>query len=127
MILERVKSKEEKLNEMMATKQDVESKMISFRAKEDRRVAEDAKRASDAAKKAEASALIAEPAPVVETIAEEIKAEAAPTFTKVIVTKAVEGVAVAPSEVVAEVKAESEMAEIAANANAALEAVDAAA
>jgi hypothetical protein len=152
MILERIKSKEEKLNEMMATKQDVESKMVSFRAKEDRRVAEDAKRAADAAKAAEVkveteveaapvveavAAEVAAPAPVVEAIvaevaapeavAEEVKAEAAPTFTKVIVTKAVEEVAVAPSEVVAEVKAESEMAEIAANANAALEAVDAAA
>jgi hypothetical protein len=162
MILERVKSKEEKLNEMMATKQDVESKMVSFRAKEDRRVAEDAKRATDAAKAAEAKveaapvveavvakatapapvveavvAEVAAPAPVVEAIVaevaapeaaiEEVKAETTPTFTKVVVTKTVEEVAVAPSEVVAEVKAESEMAEIAANANAALEAVDAAA
>jgi hypothetical protein len=154
MILERVKSKEEKLNDMMATKQDVESKMVSFRAKEDRRVAEDAKRAADAAKQAEAraaaakveaapvvEAIVAEvavPEPVVEAVVAETKvetapvveaivAEAAPTFTKVIVTKAVEEVAVAPSEVVAEVKAESEMAEIAANAHAALEAVAAAA
>jgi uncharacterized phage infection (PIP) family protein YhgE len=148
MILERVKSKEEKLDEMMATKQDVESKMVSFRAKEDRRVAEDAKRAADAAKQAEAKVVVVEetkvetapvveaiiaevvaPAPIVEAIVAEakVKTEPTPTFTKVIVTKTVEEVAVAPSEVVAEVKAESEMAEIAANANAALEAVDAAA
>jgi hypothetical protein len=151
MILDRVKSKEEKLNEMMATKQDVESKMVSFRAKEDRRVAEDAKKAADAAKRAEAKTEVApiveeivaevktepiaevveaakvEEAPVVEAIVAEVKAEPAPTFTKVVVNKVAEPVIVAPSvmEVAAEVKADNGMSEIAADAHAALEAVDA--
>ena len=147
MILERVKSKEEKLAEMLATKQDVESKMVSFRAKEDRRIAEDAKKAADAAKRAEAKTEAApvvaalkadsvaevveaakvEEAPVVEAIVAEAKAEPAPTFTKVVVTKAAEPVTVAPSvmEAVAEVKADNGMSEIAADAHAALEAVDA--
>ncbi len=153
MILDRVKSKEEKLAEMLATKQDVESKMVSFRAKEDRRVAEEAKKAADAAKRAEAKmeaapvveAIVAEAktepvaevvaaakveaAPVVEAVVAEAKAEPAPTFTKVVVTKAAEPAIVAPSvmKVVAEVKADNgnAMSEIAADAHAALEAVDA--
>jgi hypothetical protein len=158
MILERVKSKEEKLAEMLATKQDVESKMVSFRAKEDRRVAEDAKKEADAAaKKAEAAAAVvaAEVAPVVEaapvaevaeTIVEEVKTESAPvvgtivsevrtttapTVTRIVAAQAAETVTVvAPStpsvsEAVAEAKAENGMSEIAADANAALEAAEA--
>jgi hypothetical protein len=142
MILERVKSKEEKLAEMVATKQEVESKMVASRAKEDRRIAEDAKRAADAAKKAEADAAIAaEPAAV-----EVVKIETA-TRTTVIVGKPVDiaaattvvrtegtplvGTVVAEKEVeildpsVSAVKTTSEMSEIAADAQAALEAVDA--
>jgi hypothetical protein len=146
MILERVKSKEEKLNEMMATKQDVESKMVSFRAKEDRRVAEDAKRAADAAKKTEV-----EVAPVVvekaaePAVAEAIKVEAAPvtrttvlvgkpaeivssaavaTAAAVVVEKVTEPVVVAATPSVAAVKSDNDMADITADASAALEAVD---
>jgi hypothetical protein len=160
MILERVKSKEEKLAEMLATKQDVESKMVSFRAKEDRRVAEDAKREADAAaKKAETAAAavvaaevttevapVVEAAPVAEAIVEEVKTESAPvvgtivsevrtttapTVTIIVATQAAETVTVvAPStpsvsEAVAEAKAENGMSEIAADANAALEAAEA--
>jgi hypothetical protein len=160
MILERVKSKEEKLAEMLATKQDVESKMVSFRAKEDRRVAEDAKREADAAaKKAETAAAavvaaevttevapVVEAAPVAEAIVEEVKTESAPvvgtivsevrtttapTVTRIVAAQATETVTVvAPStpsvsEAVAEAKAENGMSEIAADANAALEAAEA--
>jgi hypothetical protein len=80
MILERVKSKEEKLAEMLATKQDVESKMVSFRAKEDRRVAEDAKKEADAAaKKAETAAA---------AVVTEVKTEVAPVVAAAVVVEA---------------------------------------
>jgi hypothetical protein len=144
MIMERVKSKEEKLAEMMATKQDVESKMVSFRAKEDRRVAEDAKRAADAARRetarlaAEEAAKVAAVAPVVETVVAEPVAEVAPVVEAVVAAPVVETVAeaapivevvaeVAPSvaEAKTEVQAENKMAEIAADAHAALEAAEA--
>jgi hypothetical protein len=174
MILERVKSKEEKLAEMLATKQDVESKMVSFRAKEDRRVAEDAKKEADAAaKKAEteqaavvaaAAAAVAvapvvetapvvaeaiveaapvvveaavevapvvEAAPVVGTVVSEVRTTTAPTVTRIIASQPTETVTVATpatpsvSEAVAEVKAENGMSEVAADANAALEAAEA--
>jgi hypothetical protein len=170
MILERVKSKEEKLAEMLATKQDVESKMVSFRAKEDRKVAEDAKKVADAAAKkaeAEAAAVVAEVkveaapvvevapviaevtteaapvvtetleegetevAPVVGTIVSEVRSTTAPTVTRIVASQPTETVTVAApttpsvSEVVAEAKAENGMSEIAADANAALEAAEA--
>jgi hypothetical protein len=183
MVVERLKSKEEKLADMLATKQDVEAKMISFRAKEDRRAAEDAKRAADAVKKAEAAAAqaaeveatkaaaavaaaaavveeapvaeaivaeaivaeeVAEVAPVVEAIVAEEVTEVAPVAEAVVAEEVAEVapvveavVAEAPAETVAvaevaplsvieakaEVKAENAMAEIAADAHAALEAV----
>lgn len=159
MIMERVKSKEEKLAEMLATKQDVESKMVSFRAKEDRRVAEDAKRAADAARKAaeveaakvakateveaaklaeaeaakavEAAAVVAAVAPVVEAVVEAPIAEVAPVLEAVVTETPTETVVVAemptPSVTAAkvEVAAENKMAEIAADAHAALEAATA--
>ncbi len=134
MIMERVKSKEEKLAEMMATKQDVESKMVSFRAKEDRKVAEDAKKEADAAKKAsEAAAVKTEAVPVVEAVVAPIvvAATTAAVTETVLVGKVVEPTAVVetatPSviEVKTAIKSENEMAEIAASAHAALEAVDA--
>ena len=160
MIMERVKSKEDKLAEMMATKQDVESKMVTFRAKEDRRVAEDAKKAADAARRETAKlaaeeaakaaavapvveAVVAEPvaeaAPVVEAVVAETVAEAAPIAEAVVVETVAEAAPVveavvaetvaevAPSVVAAktEVQAENKMAEIAADAHAALEAAEA--
>ena len=151
MIMERVKSKEEKLAEMMATKQDVESKMISFRAKEDRRVAEDAKKAADAvrrettrlaaeeaAKVAAVAAVVAERvaevAPVVEAVVAEPVAEAAPVVEAVVaepvvevapIVAAVAEVAPSVAEAKTEVQAENKMAEIAADAHAALEAAEA--
>ncbi len=155
MIMERVKSKEEKLAEMMATKQDVESKMVSFRAKEDRRVAEEAKKAADAARReaarlaAEEAAKVAEVAPVVEAVVAEPIAEVAPVIEAVVAEPAVEvapvveavvaepiakvasvvaAVAEMPpsvTEAKTEVQAENKMAEIAADAHAALEAAEA--
>ena len=126
MILERVKSKEEKLAEMLATKQDVEAKMVSFRAKEDRKVAEDAKKVADAAaKKAEAEAaavaakvktetapIVVEAAPVVADTITEVKAEAIPVVeTAPVVAETVTEVKVEEAPVVAEtvteVKAEA--------------------
>ena len=166
MIMERVKSKEEKLAEMMATKQDVESKMVSFRAKEDRRVAEDAKKAADAARRettrlaAEEAAKVAavaavvaervaEVAPIVEAVVAEPVAEAVPVVEALVAEPVAEAVPaveavvaepvvevapivaavaeVAPSVAAAktEVQAENKMAEIAADAHAALEAAEA--
>ncbi len=154
MIMERVKSKEEKLAEMMATKQDVESKMISFRAKEDRRVAEDAKKAADAVRR-ETARLAAEEAAKVAAVAAVVAervAEVAPIVKAVVAEPVVAVVAVAavveavvaepvlevapitaavaevPPSVAAaktEVQAENKMAEIAADAHAALEAAEA--
>jgi hypothetical protein len=132
MILERVKSKEEKLADMIATKQDVASKITNFRVKDERRAADDAKKAADAVKKAEAPApvaIVAEaPQPVVEAVAEPVVVEIAkePVVTRtVIVGKIVEPAAPSVSEAKTEVKGDNEMAEIAASAHAALEAVDA--
>lgn len=145
MILERVKSKEEKLAEMLATKQEVESKMVSFRAKEDRRVAEEAKKATDAAKRAMAEAdaaakaaeaaaakalEVVEVAPVVEAIVETTTSPAIEEVVEVTSAPAVEAVAevtVTPSvvETKTEVKAENGMSDIAADAHAVLDAVDA--
>ena len=153
MVMERVKSKEEKLIEMMATKQDVESKMISFRAKEDRRVAEEAKRAADAARKeaakaaAEEAAKAAAAAPVVQAVVAEpvaeipaIEAIVAEAIAEAPAVEAIVGesagevvpviaavVEVVPSvaEAKTEVQAENKMAEIAADAHAVLEAAEA--
>ena len=161
MILERVKSKEEKLAEMLATKQEVESKMVSFRAKEDRRVAEDAKRATDAAKRAmaeadaaakaaeaaaaEAAAAVVVAAPVVEAVVAPVVEEVAAPVVEVVppvvetileattppvikkVLEVTPAPVAAPSVVEAktEVKAENAMSEIAADANAVLDAVEA--
>ena len=122
MIMERVKSKEEKLLEMMATKQDVESKMVSFRAKEDRRVAEEAKRAADAARKEAARLAAAEVAkaaavaPVVEAVVAEPVTKVAPVVAEIPPSVA---------EAKTEAKGENKMAEIAADAHAVLEAVEA--
>ena len=158
MILERVKSKEEKLAEMLATKQEVESKMVSFRAKEDRRVAEDAKRATDAAKRAmaeadaaakaaeaAAAAAVVVAAPVVEAVVAPVVEEVAAPVVEVVppvvetileattppvikkVLEVTPAPVAAPSVVEAktEVKAENAMSEIAADANAVLDAVEA--
>ncbi|MDZ7879753.1 MAG: hypothetical protein U5L45_18895 [Saprospiraceae bacterium] len=177
MILERVKSKEEKLAEMLATKQDVESKMVSFRAKEDRRVAEEAKKVADAAvRKAEAeqaAAVVAEvetaPAPIVEavpvvasvttttvsevstlstpivrtvvsevrtttapTVTTTVTTSVAPTVTRIVTAQPTETVVVdagvstpSVSEVIAEIKAENGLSDIAADADAALKAAEA--
>jgi hypothetical protein len=132
MILERVKSKDEKLADMIATKQDVESKITSFRAKDERRAAEDAKKAADIAKKAEAPApaavVVEETQPLAQAVAEPLVVEMPkePVVTRtVIVGKIVEPTAPTVSEAKTEVKGDNEMAEIAAAANAALEAVDA--
>lgn len=132
MIMERVKSKEEKLAEMLATKQDVESKMVSFRAKEDRRIAEDAKRAADAARKAaeveaakvaKAAAVVAAAAPVVEAVAPIVEAAVTDTPTETVVVAEMPTPSVTAAKV--EVAAENKMAEIAADAHAALEAATA--
>ena len=141
MILERVKSKDEKLAEMLATKQEVEAKMISFRAKEDRRVAEDAKKATDAAKRAmveadaavkaaEAAAAIIVAEPIVEAVAEpitEAKIEAVPppVIKEALEVTSAPVVTPSVSEVKTEVKAENAMSEITADANAVLDAVEA--
>ncbi|MBL7816939.1 MAG: hypothetical protein JNL70_18090 [Saprospiraceae bacterium] len=95
MIQERIQSKQEKLNEMLATKAEVESKMANLKEREARKTAQPAKEAP----KAE---VVEAPAPKVE-VAE----------------------APAPQAEVPTPTVESETSEIAANANAAVEAVDA--
>jgi archaellum component FlaC len=102
MILERVKSKEEKLNEMLATKNDVEGKLTRVKEKEERNKPE----TTDAPV---AVAVVAEPAKVV---------EAAPSVSEAPKVEKIE-------KEVEEVKAvQSETSDIAANVSAALDAVD---
>lgn len=98
MVQDRVKSKQEKLDEMLATKADVEAKIANLKERE-------AREAKKAAEKA----------------AEKVEVKEAPVATEV-ATKAV--VETAPSVSEPE-KGASEMSEIAANAHAGVEAVDA--
>ena len=100
MIQDRIKSKQEKLNEMLATKADVESKMSNLKERESR----ESKKAAET-KVAETKAEVKE-----ETVA--------------VVETPTPSVTAAVSEPETS-KSESEMSEIAANANAAVEAVDA--
>lgn len=97
MILDRVKSKEEKLGEMLATKAEVETKMNSFKEKE-------AKKAAEAPKAKEMPAPVAETTPTPE-----------PETPKTVVAE----------DSLAETKAEvSETSDIAADASAVIDAVD---
>ena len=102
MINERVKSKQEKLNEMLATKADVEAKILNLKERDAKKAAADAKVAAKEEAQA-AAAVVKEEAPapvaevkeevqaVVETpavVAEEVKSE-----TKEVVAEATEEVA----------------------------------
>jgi hypothetical protein len=111
MILERVKSKEIKLAEMLATKNEVEGKLTRVKEKEERKVAETSK---EDIKPEVVDAIVA--IPVVEAVTEpETVVEATPSVSE------------AKIEVAEAPKVEngaSEINEIAANANAAMEAVD---
>ncbi len=135
MIVERIKSKQEKLDEMLATKSEVEFKMNNYKEKEARKATEAPKVQHKPAPKPEAkietaSQLISEPEPEsqVETI----------VASNVIASDSVatEGVAEAEVDVKTEEKAEektetkaeaqptNDMSDIAANAHAAVEAVE---
>jgi hypothetical protein len=105
MILERVKSKEEKLNEMLATKNDVEGKLTRVKEKEERNKPE-----------ATAAPVAAEPMKAVEEGPSVLEA-------KTVVSEApkVKKVEVAAPKVEED---KSETSEIAANVSAALDAVD---
>jgi hypothetical protein len=98
MIHERVKSKQEKLNEMLATKADVEAKITNLKERDAKKAAMDAK-AAEAKVAVKEAAPAAEVAPVVEVAAvapvEEVKEEAPAAVVET-----------APS-VVAEVKSET--------------------
>ena len=129
MIVERVKSKQEKLDEMLATKSEVEFKMNNYKEKEARKATEVPKVENKPAPKPEAKI---EAAPKLIPPSEsqpEPQAEA-------IVAPNTEGVAEAKHEVKAEEKAEvktevkaeapatNDMSDIAANAHAAVEAIE---
>jgi hypothetical protein len=94
MIHERVKSKQEKLNEMLATKADVEAKIVNLKERDAKKAAADAK--AMAAKEAAPAAVVA---PVVEVAVVEPVAEVKEEAPAVVVETA-------PS-VVAEVKSET--------------------
>lgn len=102
MINERVKSKQEKLNEMLATKADVEAKILNLKERDAKKAAADAKVAAKEEAQAAAAVVKEEaPAPVAEVkeevqavdetpavVAEEVKSE-----TKEVVAEATEEVA----------------------------------
>jgi hypothetical protein len=117
MILERVKSKEEKLREMLATKADVEGKMNNFKEKEAKKATETPK---TEAPQTETAPVVAEPvtetviAPVVEAITE-------PEAPKTVVAPDTLAVTETPAITV---KAEDDMSVIAADASAGISAVD---
>jgi hypothetical protein len=111
MILERVKSKEIKLAEMLATKNEVEGKLTRVKEKEERKAAETPKEEV----KTEAVAAIVEK-PVAEKVAEPVKVEKA--------TPSVSEVKTVVSEAPKAENSTTEISDIAANANAAMEAVD---
>jgi hypothetical protein len=119
MILERVKSKETKLAEMLATKNEVEGKLTRVKEKEERRATEAPKEEV----KTEAVAAIAETpiptnaaAPVVEAVAAPVKVvEATPSVSEA---------KTAVSEASKAENSTTEISDIAANANAAMEAID---
>lgn len=108
MILERVKSKQEKLDEMMVTKAEIEAKMNSYKEKEAKKASEPAK---PAPKTETQSIEISEPVVAVAPI-EAIKAEEIPVVVE------------NKKEPKAEEKSTSDISDIAANANAAIEAVE---
>ncbi len=112
MIQERIKSKEEKLNEMLTTKDDVETKMTNVKEKEAKKEAA----AEVAETKVAAVAPIVTVAPAVEVV--EVKEEA-------IAVPVVEAPkAEAPKVEVAVPSVDTELAYVAADVDAALEAVD---
>jgi hypothetical protein len=112
MILERVKSKEAKLAEMLATKNEVEGKLTRVKEKEERKAAEMPKD----------NVVVA---PIVETPA--VESVITPVEEPVKVVEATPSVSTAKkevSEVANAANGTSEISEIAANVNAALDAVD---
>ena len=169
MILDRVKSKEEKLNEMIATKVDIESKMNNLKEREAKKaiVNETTKvEKKDSVPPVEKVAAVATPSVLAAQIAETpaveetvvapavvatkivetpavveaeavpavvaaeiveipavVKAEAVPVVVAAETPAVIEAVA-APSVIVSEIGGDAEMAHIAANANAAVEAVE---
>jgi hypothetical protein len=119
MIVDRVKSKEEKLNEMLATKMDVESKLNNLKEKEAKK-AENPRVEKPAPAVVEKVDAIAAPVVVVETPVAVVEAPAV-----VETPAAVVEVVATPSVInVSEAANDPEMADIAANANAAAEAVE---
>jgi hypothetical protein len=123
MILERIKSKETKLNEMLATKNEVESKLTRVKEKEERKAAETPKENAKV-EVAVAPVAVAVETPIAETVATPVT-EAVVEPEKLV--EATPSVSKAKKVVSEEPKAEngsSEISEIAANVNAALNAVD---
>lgn len=129
MIVERIKSKQEKLDEMLATKSEVEFKMNNYKEKETRKAAEASKVDHKPAPKPEAQPIaVAQPEPPVEVSVAE-NTEVKPDVKEDVKTEAkAEHVAEAKAEVQTEATAEAQptndMSDIAANAHAAVEAVE---
>ncbi len=128
MILERVKSKEEKLREMLATKADVEGKMNNFKEKEAKKATETPKTETSAAVTEPIAETIAEPTPevVAESVAETIVAPVVeaipePEAPKTVVAPDTIAVTETPAP---EAKAADDISTIAADASAAINAVD---
>ena len=131
MILERVKSKEEKLREMLATKADVEGKMNNFKEKEAKKATETPKTETPQAETAAVvtepvTETIAEPTPVAEPLAEKIaepvvEAIEEPEAPKTVVAPDTIAVTETPAP---EAKAADDISTIAADASAAINAVD---
>ena len=131
MIVDRVKSKEEKLNEMLATKMDVESKLNNLKEKEAKKADNPRVERYAPVEKVEAVAtpVVEMPTVVAETavVVEETPMVIVETPVVVVEKPAdvVETIVVTPSVNGAnEAANDSEMADIAANAHAAVEAVE---
>ena len=129
MIVERIKSKQEKLDEMLATKSEVEFKMNNYKEKETRKAAEASKVDHKPVPKPEAQPIaVAQPEPPVEVSVAE-NTEVKPDVKEDVKTEAkAEPVAEAKAEVQTEATAEAQptndISDIAANAHAAVEAVE---
>ncbi len=162
MILDRVKSKEEKLNEMLATKIDIESKMNNLKEKEAKKaivnettkvekkeavetpalkVSENGKAATKivetpapveaiaipaavVAEKVDAPEMVETPAPVETVEAPAVVAVENGNATETVETAVKIETVATPSVIATEVGGDAEMANIAANANAAVQAVE---